>query len=194
MLNLATNIERMKQHIAADELVRGVGFENGKGCFVGCTFDYYDHARAAKESGVPEWLWFICDKLHEGMSDSVDRGDMSVRLLTGFQHVNNFEHLRHNINLFILRRNLDRVEAMELADAIKAQVIKAVDLCIACHAESLLGVIEPARWSAAESAAWSAARSARSAAESAAESAESAAVAVEYDAIGTELLRLLEAV
>src|SRR5690606_11533525 len=49
-------IARMKAHMEADNLVQGTGWDGRKGCAVGCTFERYDHARAATEIGVPETL------------------------------------------------------------------------------------------------------------------------------------------
>jgi len=210
----AKYVNRMKAHIAADELVRGVGFENGRGCAVGCTLNKYDHKAFEAELGIPEWLARLLDTLHENTGDKV-WPTFSLKFLRAIKPGQNLEPIKHHISLFILRRNRERVDGLEISASLKSQVIAATDECIACHTDSLTGVIEPARWSAAarsaesaesaaESAAWSAAWSAgwsaaesawsaagsaaRSAGWSAAESAESAA---EYDAIANELLRLI---
>ena len=180
MIDLSVHIERMKAHIEADELVRGLGFEDGKGCFIGCTFDRYDHRHAAKTTGVPEWLWYLADELHESMSRSVDRGDMALKLLRGFEKCEDFDALERAIHIYIQRQNIERVKALEIDDALAWS----------------------AKWSAAEAAAkaagWSAALAASSAAEAEDWSALahwsarcSAAEAAAYDDIGQELLRLL---
>jgi hypothetical protein len=54
--------------MAADNLVRGIGWENGKGCAVGCTLEDYKHSRYETELGIPEWLAGVEDTLFEGMS------------------------------------------------------------------------------------------------------------------------------
>ena len=33
---------RLAAHRAAEQLIQGTGFEDGKGCAVGCTLDAYD--------------------------------------------------------------------------------------------------------------------------------------------------------
>jgi len=209
MINLSVHIERMKDHIEADELVRGTGFEDGKGCFIGCTFDRYDHEHAALSTGVPEWLWYLADELHENMSRSVDRGDMALKLLHGFEKCEDFDALERAIHIYIQRQNIERVTALEIDAALKSEVLAAIDAVISCH-EAALPVDAPewaAKWSAAEAAstsaqvsvtseAWSEAWSAGwseawSAGWSAAAAARSAAEAATYDAIGQELLRLL---
>ena len=197
MIDLSVHIERMKAHIEADELVPGTGFEDGKGCFIGCTFDRYDHRHAAKTTGVPEWLWYLADELHESMSRSVDRGDMALKLLRGFEKCEDFDALERAIHIYIQRRNIERVTALEIDAALKPEVLAAIDAVISCH-EAALPVDAP-ELAAARSAAALAARSAQvsvtpeaEAAEwSAAEAARSAAEAATYDDIGQELLRLL---
>jgi len=63
----AKYIARMKAHIAADELIQGTGFENGKGCAVGCTLDNYDHGRYPIELDAPEVLAYLQDAIFEGL-------------------------------------------------------------------------------------------------------------------------------
>lgn len=37
-------VNRVRMHQAADEIVQGTTWENGKGCAVGCTLHQYSHA------------------------------------------------------------------------------------------------------------------------------------------------------
>jgi len=219
MIDLSVHIERMKAHIEADELVCGTGFEDGKGCFIGCTFDRYDHEHAALSTGVPEWLWYLADELHESMSRSVDRGDMALKLLHGFEKCEDFDALERAIHIYIQRQNIERVTALEIDAALKSEVLAAIDAVISCHEAAL--PFDAPEWSAARSAAeaastsaqvsvtseagsaeWAAALAASSAKWSAAEAEDwsalakwsakwSAAEAATYDDIGQELLRLL---
>jgi hypothetical protein len=66
---LAIYRARMAAHIAADELVQGIGFDSarGMGCFVGCSLDAYDHEQAADETAIPIQIWHLCDAIHEGL-------------------------------------------------------------------------------------------------------------------------------
>jgi len=66
-------VSRMKAHIAADELIQGTGFENGKGCAVGCTLDSYEHGRYPIELGVPEVLAYLQDAIFEGLPVGEDK-------------------------------------------------------------------------------------------------------------------------
>lgn len=58
-------LARVRAHRAADELVQGTGWKDGKGCAVGCTLEAYDHARYPDELGVPVELAFLEDRLFE---------------------------------------------------------------------------------------------------------------------------------
>ena len=60
-------LNRVAEHRAADTLVQGTGWENGKGCAVGCTLEAYDHAAYEKELGIPEALARIEDVIFEGL-------------------------------------------------------------------------------------------------------------------------------
>ena len=63
----ARYLARVATHREADELIHGVGWENGKGCAVGCTLDAYDHARYPIELGIPTVLAHLEDALFEGL-------------------------------------------------------------------------------------------------------------------------------
>lgn len=60
-------LDRLAAHRKADELVQGVGWENGKGCLVGCTLESYDHARYETELGIPQMIARLFDVIFEGL-------------------------------------------------------------------------------------------------------------------------------
>jgi len=60
-------VNRVRAHRQADNLIQGLGWEDGKGCSVGCTFEAYDHSRGPVEIGVPEWLMRLNDAIFEGL-------------------------------------------------------------------------------------------------------------------------------
>lgn len=63
-------IARMKDHMAADQLVQGSGFkpDSGKGCAVGCTLDNYSHFAYEKELGIPFTIAILEDHIFEDLS------------------------------------------------------------------------------------------------------------------------------
>src|ERR1700750_3194428 len=58
-------LARVQAHRAADTLVQGTGWENGKGSAVGCTLEAYDHDRYPIELGIPLHLAHLEDQLFE---------------------------------------------------------------------------------------------------------------------------------
>src|SRR5271168_4065880 len=62
-------ITRVMNHRLADELIHGVGWEDGKGCAVGCTLEAYDHVRYETELGVPQMLARLEDAIFEGLEN-----------------------------------------------------------------------------------------------------------------------------
>jgi hypothetical protein len=80
---LKTNIlNGLAVHRAADEIVQGHYWENGKGCAVGCTLesirvtkglehiDHSSHRTAEKETGIPLILWRLEDRIFEGLPNA----------------------------------------------------------------------------------------------------------------------------
>ncbi len=60
-------LTRMRNHVASDELVRGLGWDGHKGCAIGCTLDAYDHVAYETELGIPVQLAYIEDTIFENL-------------------------------------------------------------------------------------------------------------------------------
>jgi len=58
-------LDRVRRHREADNLVQGTGWENGRGCAVGCVLEAYDHSRYPSELGIPRVLAHLEDRLFE---------------------------------------------------------------------------------------------------------------------------------
>lgn len=52
----AKYLTRIQAHEAADEIIHGKYWENGKGCAVGCTVHSNSHAAFETELGIPRML------------------------------------------------------------------------------------------------------------------------------------------
>jgi hypothetical protein len=175
-------ITRVRLHREADELIQGTGWEDGKGCAVGCTLENYSHARYPIELGLPEWLAFLEDHIFEALApeEAQKWPEQFLQAIPVGVSDRSMDVLRDRFQIFWLTRQKSQIDCAKYT-----QVAKAIDDTIALLQSAINGE-EPesaawsagrsaawsAAWSAAESAAWSAAESAgRSAAESAAESA-----------------------
>jgi len=60
-------LARVHAHAKADEFIKGIYWEGGKGCAVGCTIHSDDHAAYEDELGIPEWLAHLEDTIFEGL-------------------------------------------------------------------------------------------------------------------------------
>ena len=176
-------LDRVIAHRAADNLVKGKGWEDGKGCAIGCTLESYSHSRYPIELGIPEMLAHLEDCIFEGLPNG-DSQQWPERFLSAIELGADLSLVGWKFLHWLLTESLIGAYDHKL-------VRDAVQQCAA--------VLEPltrgkkvnqsaasAAWNAAESAesavsaAWNAARSAESAvsaAWNAAASAESAASA-----------------
>lgn len=190
----ALYVERFAQHRAADAVIQGQGYEGGRGCFVGCTLQDYDHSRFPEELGWPEWLARLADTIFEGLPRA-EASQFGTDLLDAVLVGADLEAVKGPFLLSIQRRNLDRLKdntepyAQQCRDAIQG-VISWLE---AGMPEAQRSAAESAAWSVARSVAWSAAWSAAdSAAWSTAMSAAwSAARSSEFQVQRDSLLALL---
>jgi len=200
--------DRAQEHYNADEIIKGVYWENGKGCMVGCMVHSNNHKDLEIQYGIPEWLGRLIDILFEGMKNvhSKEFFISFVKTITKYSFLGfeNWQHIYHQLCVFMLEKickNTDnKIVVKAICDIITLHKIESKDESAWSAAESAAW---SAAWSAAESAAWSAAWSAAesaawSAAWSAAESAawsvaESATRSTANYQISEKLIELLEA-
>jgi hypothetical protein len=184
----AKYIARVEAHRLADEIIRGVGWEDGKGCAVGCTFDNYDHARGPVEIGVPEWLMWLEDAIFEGLP--YEKAILwPTQFLSAIPVGANLEPVRWQLAILRHKRQLEVLAAnrepyaREVEQALQLTV-EFCEMMLTETAKSLATEAAREAWSAdAAEAAWSAAVSAAEAARSAAVLATEAAEAAAESAV-----------
>jgi hypothetical protein len=217
-------------HREADEFVKGTyGIEDGstwKGCAVGCAIqslnkrlntdsETNNHSFLDEQSLYPEWLARLQDTFFEGLSgeESLTWPERFSRAIPVGIPFEALEPVKWTFCAYLMKENIDLVQALDIDESLKTQVIDAIRGVLRVHetaletgvwdenaaarsARSARSARAEAAWSAARSAArsaWSAAEAAR--AEAAAEAAWSAARsarAAAHTKHSTELLRLLE--
>jgi hypothetical protein len=209
-------VKRFAQHRAADAVIQGTGYEKGRGCFVGCTLESYQHSRFPIELGWPEWLAHLADRIFEELPESqapqfgtdlLDCVPVGVDLepvkwqLAIWRHENQLKALENNTEPYTekcrsaitqvveyCRSMLDKKFDSESATR-AAEAAQAAARSAAAAADS---AAQAAAWSAL-AAAWSAAAAADSAARSAAWSAaESAAESAHWQSERDMLLKLVK--
>ena len=168
-------IARFDAHVAADEVIQGTGFKDGKGCFIGCSMNDYSHKAFAEQIG-PEWLAHLAEKLFENCKGRKEGAQFGMDLLRAIPVGVDLEPVRWKLAIWRHTNDLKRLEDNDEPYAEKCRA--AIRQVIAyCEAE-LLGKVDGSTAWSARYAAWSA-ESAKSTAWSAwsaksAESAESA--------------------
>ena len=60
-------VERMRSHMAADELVRGMGWDGSRGCAIGSTLESYDHVQFERELNIPRAIALLFDDIYESL-------------------------------------------------------------------------------------------------------------------------------
>lgn len=200
---------RLYEHAAADELIKGQYWENGKGCAVGCTIHSREHATYETELGLPEWLARLEDVIFEGLSNS-EAKQFAVDFLAAIPVGVDLAPVRWQFCAFILRENIERVLSLDFAAELKKQVVDAIRAVLACHKTAIKtgkweDTVARSAWFAAKSAwlatrsawlaesTWFAARSAWLATRSATESTWFAAKSATYTRYADLLLKLLRA-
>jgi len=165
-------LNRIKAHAKADEIVKGVYWENGKGCAVGCTIHSSNHSSYEEELGIPEWLALVEDAIFEQLPSN-EAKLWPVKFLSTINIGADLNKIKAPFVIFILKSNFDNFDHSKYPEC-----KSAIDKCIELWEKYPKGpsLAKSTAESAAWSAAWSAARfAARFAAESTAESAASSA-------------------
>ena len=67
-------LDRVRAHRAADEIIKGKYWKNGKGCAIGCTIHSDSHAAYEKELGIPR----ILARLEDGIFENLPNGKAMV--------------------------------------------------------------------------------------------------------------------
>ena len=164
-------IARMKAHMAADELVQGIGWEkNGvtRGCAVGCTLDAYNHAAYEIELGIPRILAHLEDRIFEGLSVKESR-DFPLNFLEAVPVGKDLSNVYKHFFIWMLTNPENGVIKFANTDQTKTAIQNVSDLL----AKSLLQNVTAEEFAVV----WEAAYKARKAADADAAAAAAAAAA-----------------
>lgn len=168
-------IARVRKHRELDHLIQGVGWENGRGCAIGCTLESYDHSRYPDELGLPMWLAYIVDHIFENLPTD-NAMEWPEQVLSAIPVGADVEKVRHQLAI----RWLNRLIELPSEDEYKGVMGDVRD----CHQAELDGnqCDWSAAWNASEHTAWSAAEHSVWSSYIAASSSDSAAWLSEWSA------------
>ena len=198
-------VDRIAAHAAADEIVKGYYWEDGKGCAIGCTYHSSDHMAAEREAGIPLMLAQLEDRIFEGLPNSEAKA-WPLRFAGAVQVGADLSMVGPRWLLWLLRDSgIPERDHSIVAPAFRECVAVVEHWCAtgrpdgdAARAAAGAARAAEAAWAAAEAAAW-AARAARAAAWAAAEAARAdaeaagaaRAAAAAYSRQAEALLRLI---
>ena len=183
-------LAQLRAHAAADQIIKGQYWENGKGCAVGCTVHSDNHAEYETRFGIPQMLARLEDCIFEGLPnadamawpvrfmEAVPEGADLSRLSWRFLHwLLTDETVNPGINHPLVRDAVKQCADVLLRLTEGEPVDVSAALSAAWNADSAVWNADSAARSAALSA-LSAARSVESAAASAVSANSAAASAV----------------
>ena len=192
-------LAQLQGHYDADEIIKGVYWENGKGCAVGCAVHSGEHVQYETLFGIPESLARLEDRIFEGLENGKAK-EWPLRFMRAVKPGADLALVQWQFLHWLITD--DKVNPGINHPLVKDAI---ADVAKLLHAWSKGDPIDAsaaasAARSAAESAAsaaWSAERSAAESAASAAWSAESAAWSAAWSAayklMADKLVELLEA-
>src|ERR1051325_7612977 len=158
-------LARLRAHAAADEIIKGVYWEKGKGCAVGCTI-HSDHHFAYEEEICPAWLAFLEDHIFENLPNK-DAKEWPIQFIEAIPigvPFDKFEAVKRRFLAWVLIDETDGLFS-KVEDAEIKPLIGTIGRLLSLETERPLNegeVAEGARAARAARAAW-AARDARAA-------------------------------
>jgi hypothetical protein len=141
-------LKRMRDHIKADELIRGRGWDGTSGCAIGCALNAYNHKAYESELGIPEWLAHVEDQLFEGMTNKKSKTWPAV-FLSAIKPGADLEKAKGPFLIMVLESALTSFDHKKYPD-VKA----AIDGSIALWKRNDIGSEDWTRAAAAARAVW----------------------------------------
>jgi hypothetical protein len=112
-------LNRIRAHEAADEIIHGVYWENGRGCAIGCVVHSSSHAAFETELGIPRMLARLEDTLFEGQRNG-DAKTFPARFLAAIRPGADLSRVSWKFLHWILTEDLARRDDPRMAKQIKA--------------------------------------------------------------------------
>lgn len=111
-------LNRIKAHKAADEIVQGIYWENGKGCAVGCTIEGDNHIEYEFQLGIPEWLARVEDRIFENLPNELAK-EWPLELLETIPVGKDFAEVWAKFCIFLM------LDKSQCAARVKKNIIEA---------------------------------------------------------------------
>lgn len=138
-------------HRAADAVIQGTGYQNGRGCFVGCCLQNYDHSQFERMFGWPQWFSRLAETIFEGLlvENAPQFGtDLIAAVPVGFSWLG----FREKFLVRLQHRNIARIKG-DSPQEIRVRTAIGQVIDVLGSAELARSAAELARSAAAKSAA-----------------------------------------
>jgi hypothetical protein len=94
-------LAQLQLHYDADEIIKGVYWENGKGCAVGCTLHGQNHKEYENRFGIPRILAKLKDTIFEGLPNAIAK-KWPIRFMNAIQEGTDLSKVWNKFALFLL--------------------------------------------------------------------------------------------
>jgi len=177
-------ILQLQKHYESDEIIKGVYWQHGKGCAVGCTIHSNAHKEYETQYGIPEALAYLEDTIFENLPDDLAK-EWPLKFIKSINVGSDLSRIWPEFAIWLLSDEKYGVLQYAETEEQKSAIQKVIDLYSITDrstsieewktaARAAAWAVEGAAW-AVEGAAWAAAWAAARAAEGAAEGAAWAA-------------------
>jgi hypothetical protein len=185
-------ILQLQKHYESDEIIKGVYWQHGKGCAVGCTIHSNAHKEYETQYGIPEALAYLEDTIFENLPDDLAK-EWPLKFIKSINVGSDLSRIWPEFAIWLLSDEKYGVLQYAETEEQKSAIQKVIDLysitdrstsieewktaarAAARAARAAEGAAEGAAWAAAWAAARAAAWAAEGAARAAAWAAEGAA-------------------
>jgi hypothetical protein len=96
-------LQQLQQHYDADEIIKGVYWENGKGCAIGCILHDQNgnHWRFESELGIPMILAELIDGLFEALPNAVAK-EWPLKIMSTFETGRDYSNVWYKFVIWLL--------------------------------------------------------------------------------------------
>ena len=187
-------ILQLQKHYESDEIIKGVYWQHGKGCAVGCTIHSNAHKEYETQYGIPEALAYLEDTIFENLPDDLAK-EWPLKFIKSINVGSDLSRIWPEFAIWLLSDEKYGVLQYAETEEQKSAIQKVIDLYSITDRSTSIEEWKTAARAAARAAAWDvegAAWAAEGAAEGAAWAAEAAVKEKHFIAQSEKLLQLLQ--
>jgi hypothetical protein len=116
-------LQQLQAHYDADEIIKGVYWEDGKGCAIGCILHDArgNHERFESEVGIPAVIALLIDRIFEGLSNDKAK-QWPLRIMSAFEPGKDYSKAWYQFGHWLLIDPTDGVIRVARSDESRAAI------------------------------------------------------------------------